>query len=246
MSDTHEPFSKLEAGFAEIEIERRPISVHAEATNRFGNSLDHLVKDLDFNYNIPDELQTGSLPCLQGMLSALQYEAHVGNPNNFAKETEILCFNHMDKRTTITTLDSAGLDRILSSIPPEDVKDATSGDQSAAGHCSFDTVPNSTRAERTFPENEGCQTNHSTTAMNISPATDPTADTAAGERLVAFFLPLLPKKGASFASQAPIERVSVQKLFKVLDVNPEYLLNLIGRPDYWSPRHVGGAIRKTS
>ncbi|KAJ2972068.1 hypothetical protein NQ176_g7369 [Zarea fungicola] len=179
MSDTHEPFSKLEAGFAEIEIERRPISVHAEATNRFGNSLDHLVKDLDFNYNIPDELQTGSLPCLQGMLSALQYEAHVGNPNNFAKETEILCFNHMDKRTTITTLDSAGLDRILSSIPPEDVKDATSGDQSAAGHCSFDTVPNSTRAERTFPENEGCQTNHSTTAMNISPATDPTADTAA-------------------------------------------------------------------
>lgn len=217
MDDTLEPFSKLEAGFAEIEIERRPISVHVEATNRFGSTSDHLVKDLHFNYNIPDKLETGNLPCLQGMLSALQYDLHVGNSNNFAKETEILCFEHMNEKTTFTTLDSAGLDRILSSVPQEDVEDATSRDQSAT-------------------ENAGCHTNDSNTAKNSSPVRDPKAETVTDERLVVLFLSLLPKNGTSFASQAPIERASVQKLFTVLDVNPEYLLNLIGRPDYWSPR----------
>ncbi|EAW25192.1 uncharacterized protein NFIA_106810 [Aspergillus fischeri NRRL 181] len=29
---------------------------------------------------------------------------------------------------------------------------------------------------------------------------------------------------------------SVQRLFKTLGVNPEFMLNMLGRPDYWSPR----------
>jgi hypothetical protein len=33
-----------------------------------------------------------------------------------------------------------------------------------------------------------------------------------------------------------MDRPSVQRLFKVLGANPEFLLNLIGRPDYWAPK----------
>lgn len=199
MDDTAEPFSKLEAGFAEIEVERRPVSVHVEAINRFANASDHLVKDLDFSFNIHDD---GARLSAQGMLPALQYNCHAERTNNFASNTEIMCFDHTEAHTTFSTVDDVGLNKILSSIQREDPTDATS--------C-----------------NPG---------ITFSTSPDSTTGTATNERLLIFFVALWPKEGSSFGSQASIQRSCVEKLFKTLDVNPEYLLNLVGRPDYWSPR----------
>lgn len=206
MDENAEPFSKLEAGFAEIEIERRPVSVHVEAINRFANASDHLVKDLDFNFNAEDDSARISV---QSMLPALQYNLHVENTNNFATNTQILCFDHTEAQTTFSTVDDVSIKEILNSIQPEDATDAMNCDPSMTGNLVFNT---------------------------ISASTGPTAETVTSERLLVFFVPIWPNKDGSFGSQASIKSSCVEKLFKTLDVNPEYLLNLVGRPDYWSPR----------
>ncbi|TQV94442.1 hypothetical protein IF1G_06453 [Cordyceps javanica] len=206
MGDNTEPFSKLEAGFSEMKIERRPISVHVEATNRFADASAHLIKDLDFDYDIHDD---AVCPAIQGVLPSLQYNLHVKNSDNFASETEIRCFDHKDGQNTFSTLDAAGLDEILASLGPEDGGDATNPNSMLTGDFNFNTTPI---------------------------LTDPTAEPNTSERLLVFFVTLRPKKEGSFGSQASIQKDSAQKLFKTLDVNPEYLLNLVGRPDYWSPR----------
>ncbi|KAJ4159175.1 uncharacterized protein LMH87_008086 [Akanthomyces muscarius] len=206
MDENAEPFSKLEAGFAEIEFERRPVSVHVEAINRFANASDHLVKDLDFNFNAEDDSARISV---QSMLPALQYNLHVENTNNFATNTQILCFDHTEAQTTFSTVDDVSIKEILNSIQPEDATDAMNCDPSMTGNLVFNT---------------------------ISASTGPTAETVTSERLLVFFVPIWPNKDGSFGSQASIKSSCVEKLFKTLDVNPEYLLNLVGRPDYWSPR----------
>ncbi|KAM3451252.1 hypothetical protein NHJ6243_009634, partial [Beauveria neobassiana] len=56
MGDHAEPFSKLEAGFVAIELERRPISVNVEATNRFAYASDQFVQDIDLPCDTPVDL----------------------------------------------------------------------------------------------------------------------------------------------------------------------------------------------
>lgn len=48
-------------------------------------------------------------------------------------------------------------------------------------------------------------------------------------------MPLQPTPQTSFGSRAAMTRSSVLDLFNVLQIDPFFLLNMIGRPDYWSP-----------
>ena len=50
------------------------------------------------------------------------------------------------------------------------------------------------------------------------------------------FVPLVPAEGTSFGSRALITRENANNLMKTLNINPAFLLNLIGRPDYWAPQ----------
>lgn len=43
-------------------------------------------------------------------------------------------------------------------------------------------------------------------------------------------------KDSSFASQASITQLDTSMLFERFDFNPNALLNLVGRPDYWAPQ----------
>lgn len=114
-------FSKLEAGFAEIEIKPRRISVDVQEPWRHANKSDLTADDLDFNYDV----NTDSLPpihhlSMQDVLPALQYSAHLANPNNFAEQTMIECFDQTEKLAVFRTLDDVGLDQILDTVPKQD------------------------------------------------------------------------------------------------------------------------------
>ncbi|KAK2882501.1 hypothetical protein FQN49_000300 [Arthroderma sp. PD_2] len=55
-------------------------------------------------------------------------------------------------------------------------------------------------------------------------------------RLLAFFVPLIPTKDTSFGSKIAMTQHNVTELFNSLAVNPLFLMNLLGRPDYWAPQ----------
>ncbi|KAH8817651.1 hypothetical protein DL96DRAFT_1504299 [Flagelloscypha sp. PMI_526] len=53
--------------------------------------------------------------------------------------------------------------------------------------------------------------------------------------LYAFFVPVTPKMDSSFGNSLSLPRDLVIELFKTFDVDPEFILNFLGRPDYWAP-----------
>ncbi|KAL4916935.1 hypothetical protein BDW62DRAFT_211604 [Aspergillus aurantiobrunneus] len=55
-------------------------------------------------------------------------------------------------------------------------------------------------------------------------------------RLVAFFVPLIPAKNTSFGSRITMTQSNARELFRTLSVNPLFVMNLLGRPDYWAPQ----------
>ncbi|KAJ6095934.1 hypothetical protein N7486_006680 [Penicillium sp. IBT 16267x] len=57
-----------------------------------------------------------------------------------------------------------------------------------------------------------------------------------GRKMLVLFVPLVPAEGTSFGSRALITRENADNLMKILNINPAFLLNLIGRPDYWAPQ----------
>ncbi|GAB0136915.1 hypothetical protein EsDP_00005200 [Epichloe bromicola] len=189
-------FSKLEAGFAEIAIKPRRISVEAQASWRHANKSDLAADDLDFNYDAnADSLPPNHHPSMQDVLPALQYGAHLANQNNFAEQTRIECFDQTDQLAGFRTLDDEGLDQILDTLEQQDT-------------------------DTDIDDDDGI----------------PTAETSTGERLLVFFVPLTVKKASSFGYQVAMKSSSVQNLFKKLGANPEFLHNMLGRPDYWAPR----------
>lgn len=114
-------FSKLEAGFAEIEIKPRRISVDVQEPWRHATKSDLTAEDLDFNYNInTDGLPPNHHPSMQDVLPALQYSAHLANQNNFADQTMIECFDQTDELAGFRELDDIGLDQILDTLERQD------------------------------------------------------------------------------------------------------------------------------
>ncbi|KAJ5993563.1 hypothetical protein N7451_009287 [Penicillium sp. IBT 35674x] len=63
-------------------------------------------------------------------------------------------------------------------------------------------------------------------------------DPSTGRKLLVFFVPLVPAQaeGTSFGLRALITRENANNLMKTLNINPVFLLNMIGRPDYWAPQ----------
>jgi hypothetical protein len=55
-------------------------------------------------------------------------------------------------------------------------------------------------------------------------------------RALVFFMPLTPTPGASFNYSVPITRANVDDLYNSLSLNPSFILNMLGRPDYWAPQ----------
>lgn len=190
-------FSKLEAGFAEIKIKRRPMSVQGHETWRHAAKSDLVSNDLDVEYESIDKdclpLTTNS--SFQGILPALQYSSHLAKADNFADETRIELFEQTEEGATFSTLDDRALQDVLRTVKPMDTSSKV--------------------AEATIPDDK------------------PTIEK---QRMLVFLVPLAGKKDSSFGWQASMTRSGVQRLFDALGVNPEFLLNLLGRPDYWSPR----------
>jgi hypothetical protein len=50
------------------------------------------------------------------------------------------------------------------------------------------------------------------------------------------FVPLTPTLETSFGSSIAMTKSSVADLYKSLSLNPAFLLNMLGRPDYWAPQ----------
>ncbi|KAF7122232.1 hypothetical protein CNMCM5793_000189 [Aspergillus hiratsukae] len=55
-------------------------------------------------------------------------------------------------------------------------------------------------------------------------------------RLLAFFVPLIPEKNTSFASRISMTQDNTMDLFKYLNADPSFIMNFLGRPDYWAPQ----------
>lgn len=55
-------------------------------------------------------------------------------------------------------------------------------------------------------------------------------------RLLVFLIPLMPEKNTSFGSRITMNQSDTSDLFSALALNPLFLLNLLGRPDYWAPQ----------
>lgn len=190
-------FSKLEAGFAELKIKRRPMSVEGHETWRHAAKSDLISNDLDVEYECidRDSLPLTTNSSLQGILPALQYSSHLTKADNFADETRIELFEQTGDGASFSTLDDVALQDVLQTVKPMDMG--------------------------------------SDTTETTDPADKPSIEK---QRLLVFLVPLAGKKNSSFGWQASMTRSSVQRLFDALGVNPEFLLNFLGRPDYWSPR----------
>lgn len=64
-----------------------------------------------------------------------------------------------------------------------------------------------------------------------------TSDTSSlGRQALIFFVPLVASKGASYQWATSISQSGVTHLFDSLRLNPAFLLNMLGRPDYWAPQ----------
>ncbi|KAF2256916.1 hypothetical protein BU26DRAFT_527151 [Trematosphaeria pertusa] len=58
-----------------------------------------------------------------------------------------------------------------------------------------------------------------------------------GRKALVFFIPLIATTSdASFRNALPMTRSSVIDLFSSLSLNPAFLQNMLGRPDYWAPQ----------
>ncbi|GFF63099.1 hypothetical protein IFM60648_00816 [Aspergillus lentulus] len=75
---------------------------------------------------------------------------------------------------------------------------------------------------------------HSTSSPTLSPASN--EPNLRPRRLLAFFVPLSPAAGTSFGSCSAMTRDNVKELFQTRQVNPLFIMNLLGRPDYWAPQ----------
>lgn len=63
------------------------------------------------------------------------------------------------------------------------------------------------------------------------------APSSSNRKSLVFFIPLKDTKGpASFRCSIPMTEESVDELFSLLQLNPGFLQNLLGRPDYWAPQ----------
>jgi hypothetical protein len=65
-----------------------------------------------------------------------------------------------------------------------------------------------------------------------------TPDYERARKALIFFVPLTPasKETTSFGNTLPMTRTSVIQLFSLLQLNPAFMLNFLGRPDYWAPQ----------
>ncbi|CZR49070.1 uncharacterized protein FPRO_12507 [Fusarium proliferatum ET1] len=248
-------FSRLEAGFAELKVERRRVSLE-QVTNRHANDAEqNVANDLDINYNVTaDVLPPNLYPSLQSIFPALQYSAYMGNPNNFSSTTAIECFDQSDHNATFHTLNSQSLERLLATINQDNKEDSQDDKHGIKEDKSQSHMTTATQPDRATeiqsqhpsaavqlpagsaltPPQEADQTPGATGVSG--PTTSQTPQPATSGRLLVFFVPLTTKKGATFGSQVALESATTQMLFNTLGANPEFLPNLLGRPDYWSPR----------
>ncbi|RBA14448.1 dTDP-glucose 4,6-dehydratase [Fusarium proliferatum] len=248
-------FSRLEAGFAELKVERRRVSLE-QVTNRHANDAEqNVANDLDINYNVTaDVLPPNLYPSLQSIFPALQYSAYMGNPNNFSSTTAIECFDQSDHNATFHTLNSQSLERLLATINQDNKEDSQDDKHGIKEDKSQSHMTTATQPDRATeiqsqhpnaavqlpagfaltPPQEADQTPGATEVSG--PTTSQTPQPPTSGRLLVFFVPLTTKKGATFGSQVALESATTQMLFNALGANPEFLPNLLGRPDYWSPR----------
>jgi hypothetical protein len=71
-------------------------------------------------------------------------------------------------------------------------------------------------------------------ATGMLPKRDPDAPP---RKSLIIFVPLIPASaGSSYQHKLPLTRSSVDKLFSSLQLNPGFLPNMLGRPDYWAPQ----------
>lgn len=50
------------------------------------------------------------------------------------------------------------------------------------------------------------------------------------------FAPLVPIEGASYGARILMTQRNAKQLFETLHVNPLFMLDMVGRPDYWAPQ----------
>ncbi|KAJ5384595.1 hypothetical protein N7517_002506 [Penicillium concentricum] len=69
-------------------------------------------------------------------------------------------------------------------------------------------------------------------AINPSPTIKP----CLRRTMLVFFCSLVPTEGTSFGSRVPMTQRNAKQLLETLQVNPLFVMNMIGRPDYWAPQ----------
>ncbi|KAF1916960.1 hypothetical protein BDU57DRAFT_251317 [Ampelomyces quisqualis] len=69
-------------------------------------------------------------------------------------------------------------------------------------------------------------------------STRPMSQSTTTRKALMFLIPLTPasKITTSYGNTLPMTRTSITKLFSSLQVNPAFIQNLLGRPDYWAPQ----------
>ncbi|KAJ5208876.1 hypothetical protein N7449_003255 [Penicillium cf. viridicatum] len=57
-----------------------------------------------------------------------------------------------------------------------------------------------------------------------------------GRNMLVFFAPLVPIEGTSYGTRILMTQRNAKQLLETLHVNPLFMLDMIGRPDYWAPQ----------
>ncbi|KAJ5507662.1 hypothetical protein N7527_009805 [Penicillium freii] len=64
----------------------------------------------------------------------------------------------------------------------------------------------------------------------------PTIKPFPGRNMLVFFAPLVPIEGTSYGARILMTQRNAKQLLETLHVNPLFMLDMIGRPDYWAPQ----------
>ncbi|TAQ85808.1 hypothetical protein B7494_g5875 [Chlorociboria aeruginascens] len=192
MVEVVEFFSRLEHSFARERVVPRRNSIEMNDVNRHARHEDNDVNDLEFEYSLEPDQDLSDIKSMQDIFGAAKKKEHLGNENNFSKETCIECFD---------------------TNAPDPVKEWLKLDSQAANHV-FQKVCSSRETSHLVCDKP----------QDMNPTKT--------YRLV----PLTPTKETSYGSRISITRSDTDTLFKAFRINPSYLLNLLGRPDYWAPQ----------
>lgn len=230
-------FSRLEATFSHTKVHLRKNSIEMKDTSRHAQAADLEAKDLDFNFRLDSSnYPLDSLQSLQDVFTAVQHDSHLKNPGNFSDETRIQCLDVNANAAGLSDLSIYTLSITDSSkhgmplIPKACLRYSRYGAVSIIGQVQADDQG---RMSQRLLIRIHCQRVQVLGAyLRCMSPIRLTREWTDIDSLVTS----VPDKLTSFANRITMTQDSTMELFSSLEIDPSFIMNLLGRPDYWAPQ----------